>query len=198
VQAFAEPPYVDDAAEQLAAAPLSAIGFAFTSSAYVIGARREEAMLRRLEGRVAGLPVVATCAATVRALRALGVGRLCLVDPPWFDAELNALGQAYYEEAGFDVAFSAPCSLPSGQTLIQPNDLYEWTVSHVPDSAEAVVIGGNGFRAVGTIERLEATLGRPVLTANQALLWAALRAAGTTTAEVSGYGRLFSVDVTAS
>ncbi|MFG2888186.1 maleate cis-trans isomerase [Streptomyces sp. NPDC048248] len=198
VKAFAEPPYVDDAAEQLAAAPVSAIGFAFTSSAYVIGARGEEAMLHRLEGRVAGLPVVATCAATVRALRLLGVGRLCLVDPPWFDAELNALGRVYYEDAGFDVPFSAPCALPSGQTLIQPGDLYDWTVNHVPDSAEAVVIGGNGFRAVGAIERLEAALERPVLTANQVLLWAALHAAGTTTTEVSGYGRLFSVDMTAS
>src|SRR5436309_1363707 len=38
VRAFAEPPGVDDAAELLAAAPVGAIAFAFTSSAYVIGA----------------------------------------------------------------------------------------------------------------------------------------------------------------
>lgn len=191
VRAFAEPPYVDEATERLAAAPLAAIGFAFTSSAYVIGAAAEEAMLKRLSGRAGGIPVVATCAAMVDALHAVGASRLSLVDPPWFDAELNALGRRYYQDAGFDVPFSAPCALPSGQSLIQPTELYDWVIAHVPDSADAVVLGGNGFRAVGVIARLEAHLERPVLTPNQVLLWAMLRAAGTTTDDVMGYGRLF-------
>jgi maleate isomerase len=65
---------------------------------------------------------------------------------------------------------------------------------HVPDDAEAVVLGGNGFRAVGVIEKLEATLRRPVLTANQTLLWAAMRAADASTAEITGYGKLFTLD----
>jgi len=38
VRAFGEPPLVDDAAELLAAAPLHAIAFSFTSSSYVRGA----------------------------------------------------------------------------------------------------------------------------------------------------------------
>src|SRR3712207_3294253 len=37
VRTFAEPPHLDDAAELLAAAPLDAIVYGFTSSAYVIG-----------------------------------------------------------------------------------------------------------------------------------------------------------------
>ncbi|MFJ4779255.1 maleate cis-trans isomerase [Streptomyces sp. NPDC088762] len=191
VRAFAEPPGVDEAAELLAAAPVAAIAFAFTSSAYVIGARAEGHMLARLRERAQGLPVVATCAATVEALRALGVGRLALVDPPWFDETLNDLGRGYYEETGFEVPYAAPCGLPSGQTLIRPDALHDWVAAQVPDAAEAVVIGGNGFRAVGAIEALEATLGRPVLTANQTLLWAALRAAGAPVEGIDRYGRLF-------
>ena len=198
VRAFAEPPHVDDAVEQLAAAPLAAIAYAFTSSAYVIGASGEAAMLDRLADRARGLPVVATCAATVDALHTLGVARLCLIDPPWFDVGLNDLGRAYYTDAGFDVPFAAPCGLASGQTLIQPGDLHDWVADHVPDDAEAVVLGGNGFRAVGVIEELEATLCRPVLTANQALLWSALRAAGLSTTEINGYGKLFTLDSTST
>ncbi|NUR25540.1 MAG: maleate cis-trans isomerase [Catenulispora sp.] len=193
VRAFAEAPGVDEAAEQLAAAPLAAIAYAFTSSAYVIGARGEAEMVDRLTARAHGLPVVATCAAAVDALRALEIGRLCLIDPPWFDRTLNELGRAYYQDAGFEVTFSAPCGLPSGQALIQPADLHDWLTAHVPEDAEAVVIGGNGFRAVGIIEALEAALGRPVVTANQVLLWAALRAASASTVEVTGYGRLFAL-----
>lgn len=191
LRAFAEPPGVDEAAELLAAAPVAAIAFAFTSSAYVIGVRGEAQMLARLSDRARGLPVVATCAATVEALSGLGVTRLGLVDPPWFDAELSELGRDYYWEAGFEVPYAAPCGLPSGQSLIRPRAVHDWVAAHVPDEAEAVVIGGNGFRAVGVIEALEVTLGRPVLTANQVLLWAALRAAGASAEGVSGYGTLF-------
>ncbi|MCX5198574.1 maleate cis-trans isomerase [Streptomyces sp. NBC_00249] len=191
VRAFAEPPHVDEAAVLLAAAPVAAIAYAFTSSAYVIGARGEAYMLDRLRERAHGLPVVATCAAAVEALRVLGVGRIALVDPPWFDATLNELGRGYYEEAGFEVAYAAPCGLPGGQRLVRPQALHDWVAREVPDAAEAVVIGGNGFRAVGVIEALEATLGRPVLTANQVLLWAALAAAGHPVGAVTGYGALF-------
>ncbi|GAA0303128.1 hypothetical protein GCM10010302_47050 [Streptomyces polychromogenes] len=191
VRAFAEPPQVDDAAALLAAAPVAAIAYAFTSSSYVIGARGEAYMLARLRERAGGLPVVATCAAAVEALRALGAGRIALVDPPWFDETLNELGRGYYEEAGFEVPYAAPCGLPGGQAQVSPQGLHDWVAGRVGDAAEAVVIGGNGFRAVGAIEALEATLGRPVLTANQVLLWSALRAAGAGTDGVEGYGRLF-------
>jgi len=41
------------------------------------------------------------------------------------------------------------------------------------------------------IAALEQDLGRPVVTANQALLWAALRVAGADPGSVNEYGRLF-------
>jgi maleate isomerase len=93
--------------------------------------------------------------------------------------------------------FSSPCDQPSGQALIQPGNLYGWIASRVPQPADAVVLGGNGFRAVGIIERLEADTGKPVVTPNQVPLWAALRAAGAPTSLVQGYGRVFSIDATA-
>jgi maleate isomerase len=60
----------------------------------------------------------------------------------------------------------------------------------MPGNADAVLIGGNGFRAVGAIEALEEDLGRPVLTANQVAFWNALRYAGVRM-PVTHYGRLF-------
>ncbi len=191
VRAFAEPPHVDDAAELLAAAPLDAIAYGFTSSAYVIGADGEAQMVARLERRTRGIPVVATCAAAVQALRALGTSRIAAVDPPWFDAELGRLGQRYYESVGFEVVRSGPCGLPSDQARITPADLHRWVTENAPAEADAIVIGGNGFRAVGAIAALEEGLQRPVVTANQALLWGSLRAAGADPRAVGGYGALF-------
>lgn len=196
VRAFAEPPGVDDAAELLAAAPLDAIAYAFTSSAYVIGREGEAEMLARLELRTRGIPVVAASAATVEALHTLGVTRIALVHPPWFDVELNGLGRGYYESAGFEVVEATSCDLPSDQFQITPAELHTSAVAHVPDTAEGIVIGGNGLRAVGAIAEIEATLGRPVVSANQALFWAALRAAGTNLAPTDDYGSLFAASGT--
>ena len=191
VRDFAEPPHIDAAAELLATAPLDAIGIGFTSHAYVIGAAAEAAMVARLEGVTRGIPVVSPGLAARDALRALGAGRILLVHPPWFDAELQELGRAYFAEAGVEVAGSASAELPSDQRAITPEGLHAWVAARLPDAAEAVVIGGNGFRAVGAIVALEAMLGVPVVTANQALLWALLRAAGAEPAVVGEYGRLF-------
>jgi maleate isomerase len=190
VRAFADPPHVDTAAELLAAAPVQAIGFGFTSSGYVIGADGEAAMVARLEARTRGIRVVSTCAAAVAGLRVLEVERLAVVAPPWFDAELTELGGAYFRAAGFDVVLAAACDLPSDQRAINPPELYDWVLAHVPEHAQGVFLGGNGFRAVGAIDALEQQLGVPVLTANQVLLWQTLLAAGIAD-PVSGYGRLF-------
>jgi maleate isomerase len=191
VREFADRPELDAAAELLAAAPIDAIAFGFTSSAYVIGREGERAMLSRLAERTRGIPVVATCEATIDALHTLGANRIALVLPPWFDLELSDLGRRFYESAAFDVLSAAPCPLPSDQSRITPAALHEQVAAWVPDDAEAIVIGGNGFRAVGAIEALERDLGRPVLTANQALFWAALQAAPKPAPLVSGYGRLW-------
>lgn len=191
VRAFAEQPHVDDAVALLAAAPVQTIGFGFTSSAYVLGAAREQDMIERLRRRAGGLPVVTPTAAAVTALRGFDVERVALVDPPWFDAELNGLGRDYFRAAGFDVVFAAPAQLPSDQRRITPGDVFEWVRGNVPSTAEAVMIGGNGFRAVGVIDSLEADLDRPVLSANQVLLWAALVTAGADPAMIDGYGRVF-------
>ena len=191
VRAFAEPPHIDDATELLAAAPIHVIAFGFTSSAYVIGPEAEQGMVDRLRQRAHGLPVVTPCAGTINALQVLNKARIAHVSPPWFDAELDAAGRRYYESSGLEVVYSSPCNLPSEQTRIRPQTLYDWVVQNIPDSAEAIVIGGNGFRAVGAIEALEATLERPVLTANQVLLWAALKAVSYPTRSISHYGQIF-------
>jgi maleate isomerase len=190
VKAFVEPPHIDDAVALLADAPLAAIGIAFTSSSYVTGADAETTLVDRLRQRSSGIPVVATCASAVAALRALDVERLALFDPPWFDAELDRLGAEYFTAQGFDTVFHAPCGLPSDQTSIEPAELHDWIRDHTPSGAQAVFVGGNGFRSVGVVAALEETLGRPVLTANQVLLWGMLRAAGSTETP-QGYGRVF-------
>src|SRR5262245_28347825 len=190
VRAFADPPFVDDAAELLAAAPLHAIVYGFTSSSYVRGAADDAALKARLEKRTRGIPVIIPCAAAIAALTVVAAKRLALVSPPWFSAEMDKQGARYFQSQGFDVVHNSPAGLPSDQQAIRPSQLYEWVRTHVPENAEAVFIGGNGFRAIGVIKALEEHLERPVLTANQVAFWHALRLSGTRT-PIVGYGQLF-------
>jgi maleate isomerase len=197
VRAFAEPPLVDDAAELLAGAPLHAIVYGFTSSSYVRGAAGDAALKSRLETRTRGIPVVIPCAAAVTALTALGAKRLALISPPWFSAEMDQQGARYFQTQGFEVVYNGPAGLPSDQQAIQPSQLYEWIRTRTPKSAEAIFIGGNGFRAIGVIKALEEDLARPVLTANQVAFWQALRLSGTRTPIVD-YGQIFGRDLPVS
>jgi len=194
VRAFADPPLVDDAAELLAAAPLHAIGFGFTSSSYVRGAGDDEALRQRLQARTRGIPVAICTVSAVLGLRALGARRIALVDPPWFSPELTALGVDYFAGQGFEIVHASPAGLPSEQRAINPGQLFAWVREHAPAETDAVFISGNGLRAVGVIQALEEDLHIPVLTANQVLLWHLLRLAGTQV-PVAGYGRLFDHDV---
>lgn len=189
-RAFAEPPFVDAAVEFLAAAPLHAVAFGFTSSSYVRGPADDQALRARLEARSGGIPVVITCAAAVLALRTLGVRRFAFVSPPWFSAELVALGEGYFQRQGLDVVASGAAELPADQRAVNLGQLYEWIRTKTPASADAVFIGGNGLRAIGLIRALEEDLGRPVLTANQVALWHALHLSGTRVV-VRSYGQIF-------
>lgn len=193
VRAFTEPPYVDECVSLLAQAPLDVIACGFTSSAYKHGVAGERSLVDRLSEQSRGMPVISTCLAAEQALRALGVDTLALINPPWFDDELDAAGGAYFADRGFEVVHHAACGLPSGQPHINPAALFDW-VRRVAGAASGVFIAGNGLRAVGTIAALEEALGVPVLTANQVLLWKAMRLTGFTSS-VPGYGSLFNVHV---
>jgi maleate isomerase len=183
------PPYLDHAAEKLLANVTDVITYASTTSAYVIGYAAELAMVARL-AESTGLAVAATCTSAVRALRVLGVERVALIGAPWFAPEYNELGAAYFAGQGFHVVSSRSAELSQHPDDITPGDVRDWTARHVDDAAEAVFIGGNGFRAAGAIDALEATIGRPVLTSNQVLLWHLLMQVDGEI-KIDGYGRLF-------
>ena len=185
-RALTAPPVLEEAAGRFSG-PVDVVGFASTSSAYAIGLAEESATVARLSERL-GVPVASTSASAISAARALGVSRIALVSPPWFDEQAHRLGAAYFSDNGFSVVASGSADLPNDPALITPAAVVEWTSRHVSDEADAVWMGGNGFRVAGAVDALEERLGRPVLTANQVLLWALATGLG-----ITGYGRLFAL-----
>ena len=187
---ISDPSHADAAIGLLTALKLRAIMYAYSGTSYATGLAGEQAFRARLVERANGVPVVLAAAALADALQVLNVHRLAVVHPPWYSEELNDKGKAYFSARGFQVVSCARITPARELTEVAAEEVHGWIVANTPPNAEAVVVAGNGLRAVGAIDALESSLERPVITANQAMLWKGLNVAGVTS-HIDQYGRLF-------
>ena len=185
-----EAPNIDEAVDRLAEVRPNAILLGYTTSSYALGADADRLVQARLQERAKGTRVIFPCTAATACLRQLRVHRIALIHPPWWTDTANEQGRAYWQSAGFDVLECHRMQPNRLLSEVAPREVFDVVVAHTPANAQAVFIGGNGMRAVGTIEALERKLGRPVLTANQIILWQALATIGEAR-RVAHYGRIF-------
>ena len=193
--------------QQFAAMRLDAVVIGHTSSSVVGGNGWDEATIAEIRKVLAGSVHLTTNGMdTIAGLRAIGAERPFLVAPAWFGDAAIAAALRYYADHGFALAGQIRYDPGEPWRQIPPEDLYancmgfaqeieplyQQIVDACPADADAVFIAGTGFRCVAIIEALEAELGRPVVTANQASLWRCLRAAGVD-APVQHYGRLLTL-----
>lgn len=187
VEFVAAPGPLDEAIGLLNPPTIDAYALAFTSTSYVAN---DESLVARLSVAAGGRPVVTTGQALLAAARHLEGKRVLLVDPPWFPSELTEMGQAWLMANDVPVVRAVAAGLPSGQTNIHPGSLHRWMTNNVTD-IDLILVGGNGFRAVGAVRAIEQDTGVAVVTANTALLWHTLRTIGRRTDGITKYGRLF-------
>jgi maleate isomerase len=185
---MATPHALHDAASTLFPGDVDVLALASTGSGYAIGYRAEAALLKALDERWE-VPACSTSQSMVAALRSHHIERISLVHPPWFGYTLSQMGAEYFRSQGFEVIDAQMADLHTEPDQIRPAMVVEWVSQHLSDRAEAVVIGGNGFRAALAIDPLEKTSGRLVLEANQVLLWSVLTSTGTPVS-VRGFGTL--------
>ncbi|MFG1907609.1 hypothetical protein [Kribbella sp. NPDC048928] len=182
---------LDDAASILSPAA-DVLGIASTSLGYAVGYAAETALVERLRARW-DVPVCSTSLSAVAALRLRQVRSVSLVHPPWFGQSLNDLGAEYFRSQGFEVVEARLADLPDDPDKIEPAMVVEYVAQHLSPRADAVFLGGNGFRAARAVHALETRTRRLVLEANQVLLWSVLRSAGAPTA-LAAFGTLLAVD----
>jgi maleate cis-trans isomerase len=131
------------------------------------------------------------------AFERLGVRRLVFVSETKQDGHDAKL--AFLREAGFDiVADRALCLANTDAFCTTPPSFWFDSVRALKTgAAEAYFISCANIHSIDVIEALEAELGAPVVTSNQAALWCALRTAGIGDA-VPGLGRLLTLDLATS
>lgn len=153
-----------------------AVLYACSSGSFVNGVQGE----RELRAAMAetGVPqVVTSSGAMLDALHAARVRRVAVVTP--YTERLTDLLVAFLEEAELDVTSAHYLGLKTEMSKVSKStivDLVRQTDSD--DEADAVYVGCTAMRTYGVVAQLERELERPVFTANQVSLWAALVAAG--------------------
>ena len=168
---------------------LRAIGYGCTAASVVIGS---EAVADAIHAARPGVPVATPPDAALEAFKALDVTRIALLTP--YLPRTTAPMVTFFEARGIDVV-SAHClgieddremALVRTETVLAAAE-----AANVPE-AEAVFLSCTALPALGLIDRLEQLLGKPVVCANQALLWRLLHNAGLAPAP-GAWGRIFEV-----
>ena len=180
---------VEGAARDLGSAGVDAIAFGCTSCTYFFpGDVLSEAMTR-----MTGAPAVLTADAVVEGLRALDARRIALATPR--TDFVNRRETEWLAEHGFDVVsveglgLGKTASERAGIGRVPLETTCELARRVDRPEADAVFISCTNLPSLDLIEDLEAELGKPVVTSNQATFWRCLRTMGSTMT-VRGYGRL--------
>ncbi|WP_051147232.1 maleate cis-trans isomerase family protein [Glaciibacter superstes] len=163
------------AAEQLKTIEPAAYAFACTAASFVKGRAGERAAAAALT-EAGGAPGITTSWAIVAALERLGVSRVAIATP--YDAAITARLEDFLVENRIAVTGIRHLGLDSRM----------WTVPYVrtaelireanSDEAEAIVVSCTNLPTYDLIAPLERELGKPIVSANQATMWAALAQCG--------------------
>jgi maleate isomerase len=122
----------------------------------------------------------------------LGAKRVALVTP--YPENLNALLPAFFSAGGFEVTAVAgtPVRDVAAVRGLSPDQIFRTARTLAAEDVDAVCLLATDMHTFPIIEKLERDRGRPVLTSNQALLWASLRALGVSE-PIGGLGKLMAL-----
>lgn len=187
VQMEADLPY--SASLLPSAREMDVVGYACTSGATVIGPEKIAAAIHQHHPNAKTTDPITAVRAACEFLEAK---RLGFVSP--YVADVSSAMQALLEKSGFSVsAFgSFEQSEEAVVARISLQSVYEaiCRVGELED-VDVVFASCTNLRSFEVIEKAEATIGKAVITSNQALAWHMLRLAGLPTKSM-GPGQLFS------
>ena len=160
--------------EELRLSGAEAVVWACTSGSFVYGWKGAHDQVRTLALR-AGLPASSTSFAFAHAVREIGARRVAV--GATYPDDVAALFASFLSDAGAEVVGVR------GSGVVTAAEVATWGEDEVlalareadrPD-ADAVLLPDTALHTASHLPLLEATLGKPVLTANQVTVWEALR-----------------------
>lgn len=165
---------------------LGTVAYACTSGSVVIG---YDAICDRIHAVRPGVECITPITASLAALDCLGARKLAVLTP--YVDEVNALIAAHLQDAGKEIAAFSSFQIEDNEEMaaLTAEAILQAAIKADRPDAEALFISCTAIRAAEVADRIEQALGKPVVTANQAMFWQSLRSAGCDV-RVQSYGTL--------
>lgn len=181
-------PVIAEAAAALGDAKPGVIVFHCTASSMEAGLDGEKAVVAAI-AEASGGAAITTGQAIVEALRHLGIKKLVLLSP--YVKTTNEEEVAYLKSAGFDILhdFAHGLSGSDDYIAVAPERWRDLAWENRRDDADGYLLSCTNTTMIEAIAATEQKLGKPVVTSNQATLWACLRRLGLKQ-PIAGLGRL--------
>ncbi len=182
--------WIVEAAERIKPFRPEVVEWACTSGSFVLGRDYAERQTAALQAAM-GVPAGSTSLAFAAAAGAMGLSRVSVLAT--YPEPAARAFSAFLGEFGIEVVSLDWLDAPSGwdAAKLSGDFIREQSASALAANAEALLIPDTALPSLHLIESLEASLGRPVLTANAVTLWDLQRLTGRFL-PVAGCGHLLS------
>ena len=150
-----------------------AVLWACTSGSFVFGWEGATDQADKL-AKAAGRPASSTSFAFVHAAHALGIRRVAVAAS--YPREVAERFVRFLGRGGLEVVSMSSAGIVTAAEVGELADeaVLELALRNDNPDADALLVPDTAMRTVGLVERMEAALGKPVLTANQVTIWEGL------------------------
>lgn len=178
-----------DGAAQLAADEPDAVMWACTSGSFVFGPRGAQQQVAAVAA-AAGVPASSTSIAFVDALRHLNIRRVAIAASYPDDVAQHFV--RFLSAGGAEVISMGSHGIYTAAEVgtLGPDQVIAMVTAADHPDAEAVLVPDTAMHTLTIVDRLEAAVGKPVLTANQVTVWKGLNLLGPVRS-LPGLGALF-------
>jgi maleate isomerase len=177
-----------EAAEALSDVKPSMIVFHCTANSMENGLAHEAAIVEIIE-KASGCPTLTTAQAITQAFNHCGIKKLVLVSP--YVKETNEREVNYLSEAGYTVLHELGLGLEThAYSSVTPEEWKKVVKENARSEADGYFLSCTATRMIEAIDDLEMDLAKPVISSNQATIWACLKSLGIRPSDKK-LGRLF-------
>jgi maleate isomerase len=177
---------VEKGADLLSSADMDVIIYGCTSGSLIGGVEWEEELVKKIRNK-SGIDTISTGHAVMEALDVLGGGEIGVATP--YVRDINILEKRFLESHGFDVPSIKGLGLTNNLEIGRiPENIMKDLVLEIATDVDIIFISCTNLPVIHIIDEIEDREGVPVVTSNQASLWAVLKGRGFS--GIKGYGKL--------
>ena len=177
------------AAKEVACVKPEVIAFCCTSGSFIKGEKNNKEIINSIE-EITGISALTTTTAVLEVFKKYNLKRVAMTTP--YNEEIAEKEVQYFEKNMPGLKIVAKKNLGIIESLskgyLYPSSAYLSAKEVNIPEADAIFISCTNWRTIEVIDLLEKDLGKPVITSNQATMWAILRKMGIH--KVEGYGQL--------